>query len=173
MAVDIPELDQPGNHGLLRTSWFPLVISEASTFLVVLLLAASHFSSVSTATVGPVNLLKLKQQALEAINESLQSPKGSMDDPIIGAVAKMASYEAMYGDVTTYQAHMRGLKKMIEMRGGLSSLGLNGLLRRMIIWIDTNSSFLNNTPLYFPGEQFAADDHKMEPNPGHFIGNCG
>ncbi|KAF4342041.1 fungal specific transcription factor factor domain protein [Fusarium beomiforme] len=27
MAVDIPELDQPGNKGLLRTSWFPLAIS--------------------------------------------------------------------------------------------------------------------------------------------------
>jgi hypothetical protein len=28
MAVDIPELDQPGNPGLLRTSWFPLVMTD-------------------------------------------------------------------------------------------------------------------------------------------------
>lgn len=45
MAVDIPELDLLGHRGLLRTSWFPLVITEPALLSVIALLAASHFAS--------------------------------------------------------------------------------------------------------------------------------
>jgi hypothetical protein len=45
MAVDIPELDLPGNHGLLRTTWFPLVMTELALFSIIILLAASHYAS--------------------------------------------------------------------------------------------------------------------------------
>jgi hypothetical protein len=65
MAVDIPELDGPTDRGLLRSSLFPLILTEASTFAAVLLLASSHFSCVSNAGLGPVKLLQLKQEALE------------------------------------------------------------------------------------------------------------
>jgi hypothetical protein len=44
MAIDIPELDLPGNYGLLRTSWFLLVMTEPALFWVVMLLAASYYA---------------------------------------------------------------------------------------------------------------------------------
>lgn len=166
MAVDIPELDE-NNRGSLRSSWFPLVLTERSIFLAIILLASSHQSSVNRA-LNTTNLLRLKQQTLEAINEALQRDQSLTSDALIGSVAKMAAYEAMYGDVDTYLAHMSGLKRMVELRGGLAQLGLSGLLRRMIIWIDINSSFLREVPRQFPDEP-----QICEPNPGHFIGNSG
>lgn len=170
MAVDIPELDQPGNRGLLRTDWFPLVMTEPSLFQVIVLLAASNFASVQESTDMKLHLLGLRCEAVQAVNGSLVLQSAAVSDALIGAIAKMASYEAMYGNVDNYAVHMQGLQRAVELRGGLYSLGLGGLLRRIVIWIDRNGAFLNGSKLYFPGESFAPGQPLPDPNPGHFLG---
>ncbi|KAL4782254.1 hypothetical protein BJX76DRAFT_297592 [Aspergillus varians] len=171
MAVDIPELDQPGNRGLLRTDWFPLVMSEPSLFLVIVLIAASNYASVQTDSANmKLHLLGLRCEAVQAVNNSLVHHPSDVSDALIGAIAKMASYEAMYGNLDNYAVHMQGLQRAVELRGGLFSLGLGGLLRRIVIWIDRNGAFLNGSTLYFPGESFAPGQPLPGPNPGHFLG---
>ncbi|GAD98719.1 conserved hypothetical protein [Paecilomyces variotii No. 5] len=170
MAVDIPELDQPGNHGLLRTRWFPLVMTEPAPFLVILLIAASNYASLHGGCDMKADLLQLRCEAIRTINEALRDQKRALTDPVIGAVAKMASYEAMFGSLDTYNTHMTGLVRMVDLRGGLSLLGLDGLLRRICIWIDRNSAFLNGSSLYFPDDTFVPGEPLPGPNPGHFLG---
>ncbi|KAI9930009.1 hypothetical protein ASPWEDRAFT_167675 [Aspergillus wentii DTO 134E9] len=171
MAVDIPELDQPGNRGLLRTSWFPLVMTEPCLFLVIVLLAASNYASVHQTSMDlKLNLLSLRCEAVNSINRALDDRHGAVDDALVGAIAKMASYEAMFGDLDNYSVHMQGLRQVVGLRGGLPSLGLNGLLRRMVVWIDRNGAFLNGSSLYFPGATFAPGQPLPDPNPGHFLG---
>ncbi|KAL2109039.1 hypothetical protein VUR80DRAFT_3045 [Thermomyces stellatus] len=164
MAVDIPELDQKDDSGLLRKKWFPLVISEPATFLIVLLLAASNYSVVNTDAAARItpHLVHMKYDAIRAINDAFSLEQRRLSDALIGAVAKMASFEAMYGDVETYHVHMAGLQKMVAIRGGLDALGLNGLLRRIIVWIDLNSSLLLGTPRFFPNASFTCDFHARE-----------
>jgi hypothetical protein len=180
MAVDIPELDQPGNRGLLRTLWFPLAMTEPVLFLVIMLLAASnHASARSLPSTFPGNdnqtvaqrLLGLRCEAMRSLNQALGSQPTSfcISDAIIGAIAKMASYEAMFGTLDNYRVHMRALTWAVNLRGGLDSLGLNGLLRRIVIWIDRNGAFLHGSELYFPGATFAPGQPLPEVNPGHFL----
>lgn len=160
MAVDIPELDQNDGLGLLRKKWFPLVVSEPATFGVVLLLSASNFAVVSSTAAAEIrpHLIRMKCDAIQAVNEAFSQADRRLSDAVIGAVAKMASFEAMYGDVETYKIHMTGLQKMVAMRGGLAALGLGGLLERIIVWIDLNSSLLLGTPRFFPGATFSGPD---------------
>lgn len=175
MAVNVPQLDgpEPEHRGLLRTSWTPLAFSEACPFIAVILLAASRMSSLSSTSLGPVRLLELRQEALGYINTRMRDPESATTDTSIGAVAKMASYEAMYGDVKTFQAHMRGLKRMIQARQGLANLGLNGLLARLVIWIDVNAAFITSTERFLLEEELYLGNPRMEPDPGHFIGSIG
>ncbi|KAF4950770.1 hypothetical protein FGADI_7966 [Fusarium gaditjirri] len=168
MAVDIPELDQPGNKGLLRTSWFPLVLSHEAPFQTILLLSAANMSSVSGTSIPPSRILQFRLQAISAINALMATDHG-MSDALIGAVAKMASFEAMHGGVESYTIHMQGLYDMVKQRHGLDALGLNGLLRRIVLWIDINSSFLLQIPRWFPDEYFADARGSVEPNPERFI----
>ncbi|KAI9036351.1 uncharacterized protein KD926_002063 [Aspergillus affinis] len=172
MAVDIPELDQPGNRGLLRTSWFPLVMTEPSLFLVIMLLAGSHYASVRDPSADlKLDLLRLRCETVNAINYFLQfQQKNGVNDALVGAIAKMASYEAMFGSMENYSVHMRGLTRAVGLRGGLTSLGLNGLLRRIVVWIDRNAAFLHGSSLYFPGATFVPGQALPDPNPGHFLG---
>ena len=172
MAVDVPELDHPGNKGALRSIWFPMVVADQAVLDVVVLTAASHYVMVNRTTCDPKTLYGLKEDAINSINRSLQKPDPVVTDQLIGAVAKMAAYEAGFaGDELQYHVHMRGLMKMVELRGGLESLGLNGLLARMLLWVDLNAAFLLKTKLYFSHVN-ALPGHTMPPpNPGHFLGS--
>ncbi|KAL4747837.1 hypothetical protein BDW72DRAFT_209316 [Aspergillus terricola var. indicus] len=168
----LPRLvDHSRKRGLLRTDWFPLVMTEPSHFLVIILLAASNYASVQTElTDMKLHLLGLRCEAVQAVNKSLELQPSFIGDALIGAIAKMASYEAMYGNTENYAVHMQGLQRAVELRGGLDALGLGGLLRRIVIWIDRNGAFLNGSTLYFPGETFVPGQQLPDPNPGHFLG---
>lgn len=174
MARDIPELDQPGNKGLLRSRWFPLVVSDNAPFQVVMLLAAANYASVNNISTLGCHILRMKAEALTIVNQTFKDEKKLTSDCLIGAVAKMASFEAMHGDIPSYKMHMEGLVRMVALRGGLDSLGLGGLLRRIVVWIDLNSSFLLNVPRYYPGTTFTGVEEPevveiLEPNPERFI----
>jgi hypothetical protein len=169
MATDIPELDQPGNRGLLRTRWLPIVMSDEACFQTIVLLAAYNMVLVKHMIGHSCNILQLKSEAIQCINKSIAlRPEAQISDALVGAVAKMASLEAMEGNVESYRVHMRGLRCMLAARGGLSALGMSGLLRRMIIWIDLNSSLLLGVPRYYPGEAFSTEASPV-PNIAQFV----
>jgi hypothetical protein len=43
-------------------------------------------------------------------------------------------HQIMGGDLANWELHMKGLETMIKLKGGLQTLGLDGLLHRMILW---------------------------------------
>ena len=133
-----------------------------------MLLAAANYASVNKVTDLGNHILQLKHEAITAINTALQHEPQTVSDGMVGAVAKMASFEAMYGDMASYRLHMEGLCRMLTVRGGMDMLGLGGLLRRIVVWIDVNSSFLLDIPRYFPWATFR-EDCGVEPNPERFV----
>lgn len=130
-------------------------------------------SLASVHSLGPVRLLELKQDTLSHINMQMRNLSSATTDTSIGAVAKMVSYESVCGDVTTYKAHMRGLKRIIQARQGLGNLGLNGFFARFLIWIDLNAAFINKTAHFLAEKELALGSLPMEPDPGHFIDSFG
>lgn len=170
VAVEIPDLDGPDGKGLLRRIWFPLAMTEAATMYAVLLMAASHFAVVNPQQGALIDLLALKARALSEINAALTNPERAITDAMIGAVAKMAAYEAIFGDSEVFAAHMRGLQMMLKMRGGLSTLGLNGLLERMLVWIDLNAAHLTGRAVALGGAEMPTTVVFAAPDPFHFAG---
>lgn len=147
-----------------------MVITAQATLNITILFATSHYLSVHQTRCKPEVLYQLKEDAIAAINRALRDPNLALSDQVIGAVAKMAAYEAGFaGDEEQYHIHMKGLTKMVELRGGLESLGLDGLLARMLLFIDLNAAFLLKTKLYFPHTNALPGHTVPEPNPGHFL----
>jgi len=152
-----------------------MVITSTATFYVVMLTAASHYAATHSPLLERPHiraiLLHLKQQTLCAISVLLRSsPNQPTSDAVVAAVAKMASYEAMFGDAELFHMHMRGLRDMVRARGGLETLGLDGLLMRMVLWIDLNGAFLLNGRPYFRTSRPLAGHVALEPNPQGFLG---
>ncbi|KEQ91798.1 hypothetical protein AUEXF2481DRAFT_43735 [Aureobasidium subglaciale EXF-2481] len=118
---------------LLRSVWMPFVLTDVALLHAILLFAASLFRSSMPAHAQVVDLFQLKDMAIQAMNESL-----STKDSMIATMATMAQYEAFWRDADAFSTHMSGLRQFVEMRGGLSALGLDGFLERMMLAIDTN-----------------------------------
>ncbi|KAF2148602.1 hypothetical protein K461DRAFT_298002 [Myriangium duriaei CBS 260.36] len=163
MTVDIPELDGPDARGLLRSSWFPLTMANRSLFCVIILIAASHRATTCNKR-DALNLLRLRTEALDFVQQDLENQSLCLSDQMVGAVAKLASYEAMYGTRESYKVHMEGLRRMVMLRGGIRSLGLNGLLSRLVVWIDNNGAFFTGSSHFFDEAEGSCS-----PDPSNFL----
>lgn len=144
-------------------------VTEAATMYAVLLMAASHYCVMNPSKAALYDLLALKARALSEINAAMSQPGRAITDAMIGAVAKMAAYEAVFGDSAVFAAHMKGLHQMLELRGGLGVLGLNGLLERMLVWINLNATWLTG----IKNEAFESLPTTVvfaAPDPYHFAG---
>ena len=73
----------------------------------ILLLSASNYCAMDPSQVGVIDLLALKARALSEINTALADPTRRVTDALIGAVTKVASYEAVFGDSANFAAHMK------------------------------------------------------------------
>jgi hypothetical protein len=134
---------------LLRTVWFPFIMTSQASFYVAMTFAGTIYYSIQKLPPNTANLLSLRHKSITSINDRLSEPDICTDDQTIAAVFCMSILESVYGDTSSYVIHMSGLEKMVRMRGGLESLGLEGLLARMIAWLDFNHSKLHGTPLHF------------------------
>ncbi|KAI5272040.1 hypothetical protein E4T47_04649 [Aureobasidium subglaciale] len=132
-AKEVLQSDDAATMSLLRSVWMPFVMTDVALLHAVLLFAASLFRSSMPAHAQVVDLFQLKDMAIQAMNESL-----STKDSMIATMATMAQYEAFWRDADAFSTHMSGLRQFVEMRGGLSALGLDGFLERMMVAIDTN-----------------------------------
>ena len=149
-----------------------MAMTDAASFQVIILTAASHYAADHRD--HRLALRQLKYEAICFINGALRDERRFLSDQVIGAVAKMASFEAMYGDKQLYHMHMMGLQRMVALRGGLAWLGLDGLLARILLWIDLNAAFLIGSRMYFVQDVCLSDFFNAycapSPNPGHFLG---
>ena len=75
----------------------------------------------------------MKQETIRNIIHEINS-SSAPSGHVIGAVAKLAAYEAMSGTIYTSYVHLTGLNRMVVLRGGLEAVVtfLDGLLVRMI-----------------------------------------
>lgn len=171
IAVDNPDIDGPDATGLLRTQFFPFILSDPASVHAVMLVAASHFGRVRGSKAHTIDLLQLRGMAISEINSALADESRGTSDQLIAAVAEMASYEALFGDSSICRTHMVGLTRMVSLRGGLPALGLDGLLERLVLWIDSNTSHITGSRLYFDKRAFPPSSalvNHPQPDPARF-----
>ena len=131
----------------------------------VILVAASRYTKIHGPRSHGIELLQLRGMAIREINTALEDPKRATSDQIVTAVVKMASYEALFGDQNACHTHMTGLLRMVTLRGGLPQLGLDGLLERILLWIDANATYIMGRPIYFDKDAFPTSAVHPRPNP--------
>ena len=170
MALDIPDLDGPDAKGLLRTRFFPFCLTDPAPLHAVMLMAASHYGNVRGSRSHTIDILQLRGMAIREINGALEDPQRATSDQLIAAVAKMASYEALFGDRKIFNTHMTGLLRMVSLRGGLPALGLDGLLERILLWIDSNAAHITGSHIYFDKAAFPSTANHPRPDPHRFAG---
>jgi hypothetical protein len=63
----------------------------------------------------------------------LALPEASISDDAIEAVVKLIMADLCYGEVQHLGVHIHGTREMVWLRGGLTALGTNVALSRMVL----------------------------------------
>lgn len=73
-----------------------------------------------------------KFRAIRMLNEHMQTTESTTDEAI-AAVMQLMLDEWYWGNMDDLESHTRGLKELIRLRGGFRSVGLSGLLAKLVI----------------------------------------
>ncbi|KAK7744003.1 hypothetical protein SLS62_010364 [Diatrype stigma] len=152
------------NFSLLRIETTPLTenllkycmtinVDTAATHAFMANVAAMHNSLADWDDTTTIDFHRF--QAVKTVNERLNLEGKDIDSPVsdglIIAVALLVNTEAYIGSLAAAGAHMNGLKRMVEMRGGLlQGFEYSSLLQRTMAWADFSYATAANKPLVFP-----------------------
>ena len=171
MAIDVPEVDTTTRE-LLRSRFLALVFTDPAPLHALMLVAAAHYAKVRGPQSHTINLLQLRGMAIQEINQALMNfqPGGrATSDQLVAAVQKMATYELLFGTREIFHTHMTGLQRIVSLRHGLRSLGLEGFLERSLLWIDSNAAHITGLPLYFPPSAYSSSYLHPRPDRRLFV----
>ncbi|TLD13953.1 uncharacterized protein PgNI_03468 [Pyricularia grisea] len=110
---------------------------------------------VETGTLDKTVAIAHKGLAIRMLNELLRSPTDSTSDEAIAAVIQMILNEWYWGDSSNdLQAHLRGLREMIRLRGGIQNLGMDGLVGKLAVVVDAVIALSLEQPPFLSIENF-------------------
>ncbi|PCG90038.1 Protein of unknown function DUF3468 [Penicillium occitanis (nom. inval.)] len=131
------------NFNPMRDVWFPLDLSNAASFYGIMAHSAAHLAYLHGQE-DAVEVLKYKSEAVSLINRWMQDEKTALDDATFAAVVRLLTFERYWGTEAVWRIHRDGLDRMIQARGGLTSLKQNwrlGLVLQLISLMSKPSWF--------------------------------
>ncbi|KAI0827223.1 hypothetical protein F5Y06DRAFT_291138 [Hypoxylon sp. FL0890] len=130
-----------------------LQLDKAASHAFIAMLAAIHNSLAMWADTSTVDFHRF--QAVKSINERLnlegKDDSKPISDGLVAAVALLVNIEAFIGSLAAAAAHMSGLKRMVDLRGGIvEGFQHSTILQRSISWADYSYATAAHKPLVFP-----------------------
>lgn len=140
----LPEIDGPGFDQRTLLRYLTIATNDAVLFNAIIAFTSIDLAAKQPHILTHRHALFLKGRALKSINTSLSDPIDGIKDSTIAAVVIMAGLEAIYHDLECSKAHMRGARRMIQLRGGLNALGYGGMFKRMFVYVDVANSLVTH-----------------------------
>ena len=149
-----------------QSAWFPFAVNDQLLFHATMYNWAMHFADAANdeAFARHPGIMRHKLTAIHMINEKLFDPTEAVRDESLGAVVAIVNVEVAYGSAEESARHMAGLRAMVDMKGGIETLGdgIGGLLQRLVGWTDLNYAELHSAPLLFKKENCDWDRVRAE-----------
>lgn len=160
MMPDVPFLNAGSGKGLLRSSLIPFLVSEPISLQALTVFVAPFYGQARGAQPSHdlIDTLMLRGLALSSINHALaeSEPSQILNDHVIVAIAVLGYHEFVVGERLTAKQHLSAVHKMVNMRGGLQTMGLDGLLERLLVWMDLHMSHLDEVKPVYKTNSFAS-----------------
>ncbi|XXH02338.1 [NU+] prion formation protein 1 [Hypoxylon texense] len=130
-----------------------LQLDKAATHAFIAMIAAMHNSLAVWADTSTIDFHRF--QAVKSINERLnlegKDDSKPISDGLVVAVALLVNIETFIGSLSAAAAHMSGLKRMVDLRGGIvEGFNHSSILQRSISWADYSYATAAQKPVVFP-----------------------
>jgi hypothetical protein len=116
------------------------IFADHASLHAVVLISTSYYARTTHSSPNIINLLELSDMAVREIRSALKDETRRISDPLVAAIAHMASYEALLGSSANCKTHIEGLTAVFNIRGSLSALSDDGLLGKIVLWAVHNAS---------------------------------
>ncbi|KAI4643210.1 uncharacterized protein J4E79_011372 [Alternaria viburni] len=130
-----------GTEGLGR-HWIPECLSYAHTFLSTLYMASAYDDVVHNREIESLETAALRQDVIHFVGGHLTDVEQSVADHNIIAVSQLILGDVISRADLGLRYHQVGIAKMIEQRGGLQTLGVNGQLASAVSWANLATAAL-------------------------------
>jgi hypothetical protein len=146
MAPSVIAVDFRRRSTLMKSEWFGTAISSPAFMHSLLCTAALHRFVVGRGSIDTI--LYHRTQAISAINTAISTPDVNIgiSDANIGAVFSLLTVEEYLASPLfeqepidhdhrhQFDVHMNGLKRMVQLRGGILALHSNRVLQAFMLW---------------------------------------
>jgi hypothetical protein len=146
MAPSVIAVDFRRRSTLMRSQWFGTAISDTGFMHSLLCTAALHLYMFGRGSIETI--LYHRAQAISAINAAISSTNvnAGLSDANIGAVFNLLTVEESlqipifarkgFDEEQPDQRaiHESGLKRMVQLRGGLMAMSSNRILQAFMLW---------------------------------------
>lgn len=146
--------------------WIPTVLSAPHTFLSTLCVASAHYDAILERQVESVETISLRTEIIHLVSQNVVHPdaRNKVDDFNLTALIQLIASEVIGRTELALDIHEKGLETMVNMRGGLSQLGVSGCLASTISWILLESAILReNRPRSVFADYCTANSTKIYP----------
>ncbi|KJZ72494.1 hypothetical protein HIM_08163 [Hirsutella minnesotensis 3608] len=147
----------PRPNNRFMKHWVPVSIQDPLVLHVVLCATASFLNE--TGRVPKTMLYLHRQTVMRMLNDQLANPHLCTNDSVMLAVAQMILTSWYWGSTEELHAHMAGFKRMVELRGSMQNLGMEGYTSKVALIDDFVIALAHETePLMFGKPGFEFDD---------------
>ncbi|KAI4615884.1 hypothetical protein J4E83_006552 [Alternaria metachromatica] len=139
-----------GTQGLGK-HWIPECLDHPHTFLSTLYMASAHDDVIHKREVESLETAALRQDVIHFVGGNLTNTEQSVADHNIIAVSQLILGDVISRTDVGLRFHQNGIATMINQRGGLRNLGVNGQLASAVSWANLATAVLQEippTPMY-------------------------
>ncbi|KAF2748122.1 hypothetical protein M011DRAFT_32278 [Sporormia fimetaria CBS 119925] len=145
--------------------WIPTLVKSPHAFLSTLCIASAHYDAIHNREVESLHTVALRQEVMHLIHQNILNPNTKVDDYNIIALTQLIASEIIGREETMLDYHEKGIEGMVNMRGGLRQLGVNGRVATTLSWVSLLSANLREiTPNPMYTEFCAANSRRAYPN---------
>lgn len=150
-----------GTRGLGKY-WIPTALSYSHTFLGTLCLATAYHDVINERALESVQTIALRQEVIHLVGRNMLDPEARVSDHNLMAIIQLIISEVIGREESGLGYHEDGMQEMIQQRGGLNKLGINGRLASAISWVSLATSVLREQrPRSIYAEYCAANSTRL------------
>ncbi|KAH8807893.1 hypothetical protein F5884DRAFT_348749 [Xylogone sp. PMI_703] len=117
----------------LSRIWLPEAFSDLALFHAILFNFSQHLYALCSMDHEKPGLITHKVGALHQISMRMESQLLGCSDTVIASILCLISHELLNHDNTALEVHVRGLRQIIGIRGGVERLGLHGTVKTVYL----------------------------------------
>ncbi|KAH6671425.1 hypothetical protein B0J14DRAFT_95268 [Halenospora varia] len=130
-----------------NTYWLSTAMTNPALFSITLYVSSLHMCGLQRRKESYENLY-YKVQTTRLLNEVIRNPETAVSDETISTIMFVALVISVTGELEEVQPHIKGLKQMVKMRGGIRDFTLHSILMHMLCTTNHTSAALAESPLF-------------------------